>query len=140
MVTVVSPPEIIHAGGGTGLPVFTISLAGKVLGPYGYFVLVHDGLVPGAPTDPNDWYPTLEISDPSNLYTSLGVILQCGGTTLDTVCCRGNALSECEGPAAVDVPGESIGRGHHIDTDNNYQDFLLQLEPSPWMGNLNEVR
>jgi hypothetical protein len=55
------------------------------------------------------------------------------------VCYRGTDLPICGATAAPDTEA-AIGRGFHIDTDDDAADFLPQLEPSPWARNLTEVR
>jgi hypothetical protein len=121
-------------------PLFDVDLSGRVIGPGGYHVVAHDDLVPGVPA--GEAVSELAIlEDPADPYTTLAIVLECGGAALDAVCYRGSALPECEGQAAVDTgpSGQSIGRGYLIDTDRNGEDFIPQVEPSPWARNHTEV-
>jgi hypothetical protein len=117
--------------------VFAIDLTGQTLGPAGYFVLAHDDLVPGA--GEGTVFPGLAITDPTTPYGTIGIALRCAGVIQDAVCYRGTDLPICGATAAPDTEA-AIGRGFHIDTDDDAADFLPQLEPSPWARNLTEVR
>ena len=69
------------------------------------------------------------------------VQLWCGVSRVDAVQYRGINIGDGEGEVAVEPPsGKSIGRGFHADSDDNASDFMEQIEPSPWMRNLTEVR
>jgi hypothetical protein len=51
----------------------------------------------------------------------------------------GAEITGCESTAAADVTATSMGRGFSMDRDENSVDFMEQIEPSPWEGNLTEV-
>lgn len=122
-----------------GVPsvVFDIDLGAHALSPSGYFTLAHDSLVPGS--GPSNIDSDLVVDDSSSTYTTIGIVLECGGSKVDAVCYRGNELAECEGNPMPDVAGSAMGRGFHIDTNRNEVDFMEQIEPSPWARNLTEV-
>jgi hypothetical protein len=117
--------------------VFDIDLTSYALSPAGYFTLAHDSLVPGS--GPPTIFSNLVIEDQSASFTTIGIVLECGGAKVDAVCYRGNELSECEGSPMPDFSGIPMGRGFHIDTNQNDSDFITQIEPSPWSRNLTEV-
>ncbi|MDY0003792.1 MAG: hypothetical protein RBU30_21015, partial [Polyangia bacterium] len=131
------------SGGPIGDPLFDIPLSGRSVGPLGYHVVGHDELVPGVTAD--NAVSELSIYDPAGVYTDIAVVLYCNSMALDAVCYRGGNLPVCEGSPAQDTaprglaPGQSIGRGFHVDTDRNSLDFIPQVEPSTWQRNYSEV-
>ncbi len=101
---------------------------------YGYLVVAYDTGTPGV--DSEHVKPELELNGPDQT-----VQLWCGISRVDAVQYRGINTGEGEGAVAIEPPsGNSIGRGFHADSDDNASDFMEQLEPSPWMRNLTEVR
>ena len=117
--------------------VFNISLDGSTILESGYYVVAHDDLVPGAGTP----HINTDLKILNGPYASVGVFLECDNTTIDRLCWRGSHLTGCIEGAVPDATtiGNSLGRGYHVDTNDNLQDFLPQPEPSPWNRNLREV-
>ncbi len=103
---------------------------------YGYLVVAHDSGTPGV--GPEHIKEEL-------VFTAAGidqaVQLWCNGVLIDAVQYRGSTGGGGENNPAVEPPsGKSLGRGFHADSDDNANDFMEQIEPSPWMRNLTEVR
>ena len=124
----VSAPPIPLLGSDSGDP--------YVLTEYGYLVVAHDTGAPGVDS---------EHVKPELVFTDTGVDqaiqLWCNATLMDAVQYRGSTGGGGESNPATEPPsGKSIGRGFHADSDDNANDFMEQIEPSPWMRNLTEVR
>jgi len=107
-----------------------------VLTDYGYQVVGHDTGVPGV----DDEQVKAELAFSAS-GADQAVQLWCDTALVDAVQYRGSPGGGGEGAPATEPPsGKSIGRGFHADSDDNASDFLEQIEPSPWMRNLTEVR
>ncbi len=70
---------------------------------------------------------------------SIGIFLECGEEVVDGYCYRGNEIPGCEGEPGADITATSVGRGFVFDRNENSIDFIEQIEPNPWGGNLTEV-
>jgi Putative metal-binding motif len=127
---------LVNANDGTSDSTITdIALDGFSLNVAGYFVLAHDQLVVGTGDDYID--DNLQISSEFD-FESISVNLVCNSDYIDTVCFLGSQLSECATPIIPDYE-TSYGRGFFIDTDNSLNDFMVQIEESPWHNNLTNV-
>lgn len=120
--------------------VFSIDLTGKILNPAGYLVIARDELVPGCgPADIDERLVIEDPDPPGSPYSSIGIFLECGEEVVDGYCYRGNEIPGCEGEPGADITATSVGRGFVFDRNENSIDFIEQIEPNPWGGNLTEV-